>query len=102
MDQDVWSLNCEIFAQLDSRWGQLSVDRFSASHYDAQLRRFNSDFCRRAVVQSIFCPRVGMVKTIGSVHQCLLLWMLLDTRVHAERSARSSFLNGRRLFSGRC
>ena len=24
-----------------------------------------------------------MVKTIGSVHQCLLLWMLLDTRVHA-------------------
>jgi len=40
VDQDDWSLNCEIFAQLDSRWGPLSVDRF-ASHYNAQLRRFN-------------------------------------------------------------
>jgi len=70
VDQDVWSLNCEIFAQLDSRWGPLSVHRF-ASHYNAQLRRFNSHFCRRAVVQSMVCPRIGMVKTIGSVHQCL-------------------------------
>jgi len=40
---DDWSLNCEIFAQLDSRWGPHSVDRF-ASHYNAQLRRFNSGF----------------------------------------------------------
>jgi len=54
VDQDAhdWSLNCEIFAQLDSRWGPLSVDRF-ASHYNAQLRRLNSDFCRWAVVQSM-------------------------------------------------
>ena len=43
VDKDDWSLNCEIFAQLDSRLGLHSVDRF-ASHYNAQLRRFNSRF----------------------------------------------------------
>ena len=43
MDKDDCSLNCEIFAQLDSRWGLHSVDRF-ASHYNAQLSRFNSRF----------------------------------------------------------
>ena len=42
-NKDDWSLNCDIFAQLDSRWGPHSVDRF-ASHYNAQLRRFNSGF----------------------------------------------------------
>ena len=31
VNKDDWSLNCEIFAQLDSRWGPHSVDRF-ASH----------------------------------------------------------------------
>ena len=43
VDKDDWCLNCEIFAQLDSRWGPHSVDRF-ASHYNAQLSRFNSRF----------------------------------------------------------
>ena len=43
VDKDDWSLNGEIFAQLDSRWGPHSVDRF-ASHYNAQLSRFNSRF----------------------------------------------------------
>jgi len=43
VNKDDWSLNCEIFAQLDSRWGPHSVDRF-ASHYNAQLSRFNSRF----------------------------------------------------------
>ena len=43
VDKDDWSLNCKIFAQLDSRWGPHSVDRF-ASHYNVQLSRFNSRF----------------------------------------------------------
>jgi len=33
VDKDGWSLKCEIFAQLDSRWGPHSVDRF-VSHYN--------------------------------------------------------------------
>ena len=46
-DKDDWSFNCEIFAQLDSRWGPHSVDRFT-SHYSAQLSinsRFLSPGC---------------------------------------------------------
>ena len=50
------------------------------------------DFYRRAVLQSMDCLRSGMMKT--SIYQCLLLWMSLDTRVRAARSALSSFLNG--------
>jgi len=70
VDKDDCSLNCEIFAQLDSRWGPHLVDRF-ASHNNAQLSRFNSRFLSPGG-----CAVGGMMKTIGSVHQCLLLWML--------------------------
>ena len=58
VDKDDWSLNGEIFAQLDSRWGPHSVDRF-ASHYNAQLSRFNSKiffagmFCSRWLVSGL-------------------------------------------------
>ena len=43
VDKDDWSLNSEIFTQLDGIWGPHSVDRF-ASHYNAQVPRFNSKF----------------------------------------------------------
>ena len=43
VDKDNWSLNSEVFAQLDRRWGPHSVDRFP-SHYNAQVSRFNSKF----------------------------------------------------------
>ena len=43
VDYDDCSLDCAIFKQLDSRWGPHTIDRF-ASHYNAQLPRFNSCF----------------------------------------------------------
>lgn len=43
IDKDDWSLNSEVFAELDAKWGPHTVDRFS-SHYNYQVPRFNSKF----------------------------------------------------------
>ncbi|XP_071945794.1 uncharacterized protein [Antedon mediterranea] len=43
IDPDDWSLNRSVFSHLDKRFGPHTVDRF-ASHYNAQLSRFNSRF----------------------------------------------------------
>ena len=43
VDKDDWSLNSEVFALLDCKWSPYSIDRF-ASHYNAQVPRFNSKF----------------------------------------------------------
>lgn len=43
VDRDDWSLNPEVFAELEHRWGPHSIDRF-ASHYNAQVSRFCSKF----------------------------------------------------------
>ena len=43
VDKDDWSLNSEVFSQLDKDWGPHTVDRF-ASHCNAQVRKFNSRF----------------------------------------------------------
>ena len=43
VNYDDWSLDYTIFKQLDNRWGPHTIDRF-ASHYNAQLPRFNSRF----------------------------------------------------------
>ena len=43
VDKDDWSLNSEVFSQLDKDWGPTTVDRF-ASHYNAQVRKFNLRF----------------------------------------------------------
>lgn len=61
-------------------------------------RDFIRDICHPAVAQPMVCRKIGALKTTDCDHQCLLLWMLLGTRVHAMRSVHSSFLNGRRLF----
>ena len=42
-DYDDWSIDHSIFRRLDTKWGPHTVDRF-ASHYNAQLGRFNSRF----------------------------------------------------------
>ena len=67
VDRDDWSLNSEVFGQLDRRWGPHSVDRF-ASHYNAQVSRFNSKFMSPAsAAQSMLCPEIGRGRTIGFV-----------------------------------
>ena len=43
VDKDDWSLNSEVFRDLDCKWGPHTIDRF-ASHYNSQLPRFNSRF----------------------------------------------------------
>ena len=43
VDYDDWSLSRSTFSDLDAVWGPHTVDRF-ASHYNAQLPRFNSPF----------------------------------------------------------
>lgn len=43
LDKNDWSLNSEVFAQLDCKWGPHSIDHF-ASHYNAQVPRLNSKF----------------------------------------------------------
>ena len=42
-DYDDWSIDHSIFRWLDTKWGPHTIDRF-ASHYNAQLERFNSRF----------------------------------------------------------
>ena len=82
VDKDDWSLNCEIFALLDSRWGPHSVDRF-ASHYNTQLSKFNSRFL------SLGCCAVDSLSQDWHDENnwlCLLLSMLLGMRWYPHRS----------------
>ena len=39
VDKDDWSLNYEIFVQLNSRWGPHSVDRFASHYKTAEQKR---------------------------------------------------------------
>ena len=43
VDKDDWSINPSIFRDFDAKWGPRTIDRF-ASHYNAQVLRFNSKF----------------------------------------------------------
>ena len=99
VDKDDWSLNCEIFAQLDSRWGLHCVDRF-ASHYNTQLRRFNSRFLSPG-----YCTVDGLSQDWHDENNCLCppVSIIVDVIRHAHaRLAHSSLLNGCPLFSGLC
>ena len=43
VDKDDWSVNPSVFRVIDAKWGPHTIDRF-ASHYNAQVPRFNSKF----------------------------------------------------------
>ena len=43
IDKDDWSINASVFRDIDAKWGPHTIDRF-ASHYNAQVPRFNSKF----------------------------------------------------------
>ena len=43
VDKDDWSINPSVFRVIDAKWGPHTADRF-ASHYNAQVPRFNSKF----------------------------------------------------------
>ena len=43
IDKDDWSINPSVFRVIDAKWGPHTIDRF-ASHYNAQVPRFNSKF----------------------------------------------------------
>ena len=43
VDKDDWSINPSVFRDIDAKWGPHTIDRF-ASHYNAQVPRFNSKF----------------------------------------------------------
>ena len=95
-----WSLNSEVFAQLDCKWGPHSIDRF-ASHYNAQVPRFNSKFmspgCSAVDTFSLDCEE----RIIGFALLSPWLWMWLNTRVSASlRLVLLSFLNGHLRSSG--
>ena len=78
VDKDDWSLNYEIFAQLDSWWGLHSVDRF-ASHYNAQLSRSNSGFL------SPDCSAVdGLSQDWHDENKCSPVSFILDVIRHAR------------------
>ena len=72
VDEDDWHVNPSVFRLVDAKWGPHMIDR-SASYYNAQLPRFNSNFASpgcsgvNAVVQdwsgenNWVCPPVGLV-----------------------------------------
>ena len=41
--KDDWSINPAVFRVVDAKWGPHTIDRF-ASHYNAQVPKFNSKF----------------------------------------------------------
>ena len=43
VDKDDWSVNPSVFRVIDAKWGPHTIDRF-ASHYNAQVPRFNYKF----------------------------------------------------------
>ena len=43
LTKDDWSINPAVFRVIDAKWGPHTIDRF-ASHYNAQVPRFNSKF----------------------------------------------------------
>ena len=43
VDKDDWSINPAVFRVIEAKWGPRTIDRF-ASHYNAQVPRFNSKF----------------------------------------------------------
>lgn len=82
IDPDDWSLNREVFVQLDNMFGPHSIDRF-ACHYNTQLRRFNSRYwnpgCEAADCltqdwsgeNNWVCPPASMVlTTIRHMRKC--------------------------------
>jgi len=52
-ESDDWMVSPEVFAYVDSLWGQHTVDRF-ANNFNTQLTRFNSRF---------WCPDTEVVDT---------------------------------------
>ena len=42
-DCDDWSVNDQVFKELDMKWGPQTMDRF-ASQYNTKCKRFNSRF----------------------------------------------------------
>ena len=63
----------DVFIHLDRLWGPHSIDRF-ASSYNSKLPRFNSRFLQSGTeAVDAFSQDFGLVRTIGSSHQQLLL-----------------------------
>ena len=82
VDKDDWTLNPEVFPQLNCKWGPHPIDRF-ASHYNAQVPRFDSMLmspsCSAIDAFSMdwrsennwLCPSVSLVvDVINRVREC--------------------------------
>ena len=66
VDKDDWSINPAVFRVIDAKWGPHTIDRF-ASHYNAQVPRFNSlNLPPPAAAVLTPCLRIGVMRTIGS------------------------------------
>ena len=62
VDHDDWSLDSTMFKVLDDLWGPHTVDRF-ATHYNAQLERFNSQYaCPGSECSGFLYCRLGWGK----------------------------------------
>ena len=79
VDKDDWSVNSEVLAQLDCKWGQYSIDRF-ASHYIAQDPKFNFKFMSPGCSAFDAFSLIGEERIIGFALLFPWLWMRLKTR----------------------
>ena len=68
LDKDDWQLNRSSFRLIDARWGPHTCDRF-ASHYNAQLSRFNSRFASPGAERPLMhFLKTGIKITTGYLH----------------------------------
>ena len=64
VDKDDWSLNSEVFSQLDKDWGPTTVDRF-ASIITHKCGNLTCDFCHLVAMQLTRCPKTGEARITG-------------------------------------
>ena len=89
LDKDYWQLNPSSFRLIDAMWGPHTCDRF-ASHYSAQLSRFNSRFASPGTEavdafsqdwskdDNWICPPPGIIlEAIRHMKQCHALGTLI-------------------------
>ena len=82
VDKDDWSVNPSVFRVIDAKWDSQTINRL-ASHYNAQVPRFNSKFaspgdnCVDALVQdwrdenNWICPPASIiVPSVGALSSC--------------------------------